>query len=397
MFKGLGVLTFTDLFIGSNTLFLVFLLSLLGMALFASYQLHFAFRHFKMKQLISAPTMLNQLPSVSVCIPARNETHAMAQCLERVIASTYPKLEIIVLDDSSVDNTSYLIKSFAHAGVRFVEGSALPPGWLGKNYALQGLLDEASGSYVLYMDVDTLLAPDSIEQLVAYAEQEKAHMISVLPQRADGPRVSVLFSPLRYYWTLLFHRPQAPAVASGAWMIRRQVLQEQLGGFSKHQQDIQPETHFAASLNAQHAYRFLIGTPQLGVTYEKKWRSQIDTSIRLLAPLVGVSPLRVIGVSLGLLMQLIPLVLVMSAGFVGWTRLPLLGIGSLIVYMMIYGSYLHHVWRHGWILGAMLWPVIIVQEGIVLIMSFIHYARRTVTWKGRPILARSTTSPTIQH
>ncbi|HEY5695544.1 MAG TPA: glycosyltransferase, partial [Candidatus Saccharimonadales bacterium] len=46
---------------------------------------------------------ISELPTVSVCIPARNERHAMTQCLERVLASTYQKLEVIVFDDSSDD------------------------------------------------------------------------------------------------------------------------------------------------------------------------------------------------------------------------------------------------------------------------------------------------------
>ena len=79
------------------------------------------------------------LPSVTVCIPARNEDHALTDCLHKVLASDYEKLEIIVVDDNSVDNTSVLIKSFAHAGVRFVAGSELPEGWLGKNHSLQML------------------------------------------------------------------------------------------------------------------------------------------------------------------------------------------------------------------------------------------------------------------
>src|SRR5688572_18125111 len=90
------------------------------------------------------------LPSVTVCIPARNEGHALTDCLQRVVASTYERLEIIVLDDVSGDDTSALIKSFASEGVRFVKGSKLPSGWLGKNHALQGLLDEASGTFVLF-------------------------------------------------------------------------------------------------------------------------------------------------------------------------------------------------------------------------------------------------------
>ena len=44
-----------------------------------------------------------ELPSVSVCIPARNETHAMTECLERVLASDYEKLEIIAEDSDKND------------------------------------------------------------------------------------------------------------------------------------------------------------------------------------------------------------------------------------------------------------------------------------------------------
>ncbi|HRQ86947.1 MAG TPA: glycosyltransferase family 2 protein, partial [Candidatus Saccharibacteria bacterium] len=166
-------------------------------------KLGYAKRHFKMKQLITTADTLEDLPSVTVCIPARNEMHAMAECLDKIIASTYPKMEIIVLDDSSEDNTSNLIKAYAHAGVRFVSGGDLPQGWLGKNYALNVLASKASGHYVLFLDVDIRVDKGSVGQLVSYMKQEKASMISVLPRRDDGMRASVIFSSLRYFWELL--------------------------------------------------------------------------------------------------------------------------------------------------------------------------------------------------
>ena len=70
----------------------------------------------------------DELPTVSVCIPARNEMHALEQCLEYILASDYGKLEVLVLDDSSSDQTPHIIRSFAHAGVRFIPGSPLPKG-----------------------------------------------------------------------------------------------------------------------------------------------------------------------------------------------------------------------------------------------------------------------------
>ena len=345
----------------------------------------FAFKHFKIKQLLSEPSMLKDMPSVSVCIPARNETVAMTQCLERVIASRYPKLEIIVLDDSSADNTSYLIKSFAHSGVRFVEGSKLPAGWLGKNHALQGLLNEASGSLVLFMDVDTQIGPDTIEQLVSYLRQENASMISVLPMRNDGYRVSVLLSTLRYFWELIRHTRHSPAASSSAWMIDRKLLIDDLDGFKLVKNDIQPEAKIAAQLAMQNKYRFLIGTSMLGVSFEKKWESQVDTSVRLLYPLLGGN---LKGGFLGLLFLLalnLPTIFILDGFVYGWSVIQIAAFWLLCIFIAMYALYLDKVWAKAWWLGALLWPYIVAQELAILIISIVRYKRGTISWKGRPI------------
>lgn len=351
-------------------------------------KLQYAFKHFRMKELVSAPSMLDDLPSVSVCIPARNETHAMTQCLERVIASTYPKLEIIVLDDSSKDNTSVLIKSFAHAGVRFVEGSKLTGEWLGKNHALEGLLNEASGSYILFMDVDTLIEPETIGQLVAYLKEEDATMISVLPRRADGWRSSIVFAPLRYFRELVFHSHKTPAVSSNAWMIHRRTLRDKMGGFAPLKSQIQPEAKLAARLMAQDKYRFLISTPLLGVNYEKKWSSQIETSIRLLYPTLGGNLLKNLFAILILVLVSSPIfILAFSGLFEDAVYIQIFAIWQLCVFIAIYADYLSKVWHRGWWLGALLWPVIVLQEIVLVAISIVRYQMGVVTWKGRKITA----------
>jgi len=358
-----------------------------------AWKLMYVFKRFKMKRLISEPSMLRDMPSVSVCIPARNEADAMTQCLERVIASTYPKLEIIVLDDSSGDNTSHLIKAFAHSGVRFVEGSPLPEGWLGKNYALQGLLDEASGTLVLFMDVDTHIKPDTIEQLVSYIRQENATMISVLPERHDGWRASVLFSTMRYFWELMLHRRSTPAVASSAWMVHRQQFIDDCDGFNNMRLHIQPEATCASLFSKSNEYSFLIGTPLLGVTYEKKWASQVDTSIRLLYPIFGGRWYGAIP-AIGLLLLLNLPTLFIIGGFIdGWSIIQIAAAWQLSVFIAIYGLYLGTVWKKGWWFGAVLWPYIIAQELALLICSITSYLRHSVTWKGRPVAVKATSLP----
>src|SRR5690606_33485633 len=119
--------------------------------------------------------------------------------------------------------------------------------------ALQVLSNKASGHYILYMDVDTRIDAGTVGQLVSYIEQEQVDMISVLPRRNDGLRLSVLFSPLRYFWTIVLNRQVRPAVASNAWMIKRKVLQD-LGGIEPIKSLIAPETEFAALLHHEDRY-----------------------------------------------------------------------------------------------------------------------------------------------
>ena len=59
---------------------------------------------------------------------------------------------MIVVDDRSSDGTAALARSL---GARVVEGAELPPGWVGKPWALQQGLEAARGDVVVSLDADT--------------------------------------------------------------------------------------------------------------------------------------------------------------------------------------------------------------------------------------------------
>ncbi len=323
------------------------------------------------------------VPSVSVCIPARNEAHALADCLERVLASDYQKLEVLVLDDNSKDETSNLIKSFAHAGVRFIAGRALPDGWIGKNHALEQLAGEASGDVIVFIDVDTKIGVQTISQLIS-AMSPEIQMISVVPRRGDIARMSVLFGHLRYFWELIL--PGTPS-SSALWAIRRDVLASKLDGFSRLQSHAQPEREFAEMFDSMKAYACAISTPELGVYYEKRWKSQRETSERLLWPLLT-SRLSSGIIAFGCLLAWTASISLIFAASIGahviW--------GVLSTWAFGYGAYavyLRMVWVHGWLFGALLWPIIVVQEVVFLLMSMYKHLTKTVTWKGRSITGAS--------
>lgn len=317
-----------------------------------------------------------KLPTVSVCIPARNETHAMTQCLERVVASEYPKLEIIVLDDGSHDDTSMLIKSFAFAGVRFVEGKPLPDGWLGKNYAQSILAHEASGKYIFYMDVDTLIERHTITRLIGYVQKKRAKMVAVVPLRNERWETSTLMTTMRHFWTLARFTPNHPRATSNAWLVERELMLDQLKNDTSLPASMLMETTIARKLANVRKYRLVMGNSWLGIRYEKKWSSQVETSIRLLYPQCDAYILQVLWLIMLLGVTLLPYILLW---FQPWA-LVLIAAQYAIGYY-----YLSHIWIRYRLIGALLVPVTIAQEIILLVMSTYQYKFGTVTWKGRPI------------
>ena len=339
-------------------------------------------------------TSSDQLPSVSVCIPARNETHAMSECLESVLASDYPKLEAIVLDDHSSDNTSHIIRAFAHAGVRFVEGDELPDDWLGKNFSLQTLANEASGKIILFMDVDTRLERGSIRLMVEDMLFENRKMLSVIPQRNDTYRASSWLSTLRYFWELVLNSRTIPGVSSAAWMIDRHVLIDELGGFGEWRDEVQPESHIAAELTKTDEYQLVVSTPALGVNFEKKWASQIETSRRLLLPRFGNSVTSVLlGASLSCTVIMTQIIIIVAILERSWI---MLGVEALLggMAVIVFAQYYRMTLRSRWPLALFLSPYIVWQELYLLLSSVVGYKRGTITWKGR-VVKRPTRKRTL--
>lgn len=329
------------------------------------------------------------LPSVSVCIAARNEVHALAQCLDYVLTSGYEKLEILVLDDSSNDETSRIIQSYAHAGVRFIPGKDLPSGWLGKNHAYQTLAEEASGDYILYLDVDTLLAQSAIQQLVQQIVANDKDMLSVLPRREDALRASAIFSTLRYVWELVLATRSNPPSASALWLIRRDTLLQMERGLSDYGMSVRPERHLAKQLQYNKKYYHIVGTKKLGVRYEKHWHSHLATAERLYYPMFGH---RYVSIVLGLITMFSvaapPIIFIVSL----LNHKPVaatVALSALVVDYVWFGIFTGRTMAsRGWIARMIVWPYIALQELALYLDSCTRYATGTVRWKGRAIHAQ---------
>lgn len=150
----------------------------------------------------SAPT--SQTESVSILIPARNEVKNIGLTLERLAELDYPQLEVIVLDDSSTDDTLAIASSYAERDNRFqvMQGRKLPETWLGKNWACHQLAQRASGDYLLFIDADVTLKKGAIRGGLAEMKAHQLSLLSIFPDQLMQSQGEKLVVPVMHYLLL---------------------------------------------------------------------------------------------------------------------------------------------------------------------------------------------------
>lgn len=111
-------------------------------------------------------------PLVSVLIPTYNETHFFKQALESAINQTYKKIEIIIGDDSTNVEVKTLVEKYLdkYNNIIFINNNG-PLGEKGKNN-MENLFKLSNGEYISYLMHDDLYAPDRIEKMMRYFQDD---------------------------------------------------------------------------------------------------------------------------------------------------------------------------------------------------------------------------------
>ncbi len=334
------------------------------------------------------PLSDKELPTVTLAIAARNENDVLRQCLESALASDYPKLEIIVLDDCSQDHTADIIKSFAHDGVRFVQGIEPNKTWLAKNAAYQTLLEEASGEVIVYMGVDVRLHQTSLRKLVEVFTAKNVTMLSVLPKRTHSGILAAFIQPMRYWWELALpkwvikHEP----VLSTSWVASRQALLD-AGGFKAVTRAIVPEEILSTRFGKEQAYAFVRTNDDLNITTHKDFRSQWLTAVRTRYPEAHRRPefaaLRVLIMLYFLVTPFILLPLILAAdGSVAVIVMTALSIVMLVGSNLAVALVTNPV--AAW-LAPVNFPIVVLIDFVALHISMYRYEFGEVIWKGRNV------------
>ena len=326
-------------------------------------------------------------PTLTVCIPARNETTDLSSILETLLKSDYPKLEVVVYDDCSQEVTAQVVRDFAHRGIRFIGAKTLMPNWLAKNQAYDRLTREASGDLILFCGVDARFEPHSLRRLVSAYAAHDAKMLSILPKRTDTHPAGMIIQSIRYWWELALPRwlLNQPPVLSTCWLVEKKAISK-FGGFAAVAKSVRAENYFARKLHDTGHYNFYRSANWLGISSVKSRSSQLQTALRTRYPQLRQRIETVALLSLAEAVLLVAPLGVIIAGFFinlgsswifAWISLFILTVAQCLI--------LAAANRATWWQGFITYPLVVCTDIFLAHYSMIKYEFSSVIWKGRNI------------
>jgi len=121
---------------------------------------------------------------VSIIVAARNEEEKVEAALLSLLSQDYPDFEIVVVNDRSTDRTAAILDRLGrdHPGLHVIHLRELPPGWLGKNYALYAGSEQAQGELLLFTDADVVMEPTTLSRAVAQLQDRELDHLTLAPQ-----------------------------------------------------------------------------------------------------------------------------------------------------------------------------------------------------------------------
>lgn len=150
------------------------------------------------------PTDGSEQPLVSVLLPAFNEGAVIQDSLRSLMALRYSHLEIIVIDDGSQDDTAARARQAAKKSnlpIRVIAQANR-----GKAGALNTGFIHASGAYVLVVDADSRVEPDSLQYGLRHFADQQVGAVGGFVGVANRQKLLCKFQTLEYLQSLNFVR-----------------------------------------------------------------------------------------------------------------------------------------------------------------------------------------------
>jgi glycosyltransferase involved in cell wall biosynthesis len=203
---------------------------------------------------------------VSVIVPARNEETYIKRCLLSLLSQRYHSFEIIMIDDSSTDNTASVAKTIKDARFRLIQLKKTPAGWSGKSWASHVGYLASNGQILLFTDADSCYYNKyTIANTIALMLKEQVNVVTGSPliELRDfySKLVMPLFNLFSVFRTLSSvvqgDQDKSRSLIGGFFLISKSVL-DKVGGFSCVRTSIQEDSDLGEQImNAGYSIKLI--------------------------------------------------------------------------------------------------------------------------------------------
>jgi glycosyltransferase involved in cell wall biosynthesis len=209
---------------------------------------------------ILRPNLTSEITEfVSVIVPLRNEAENISGLVSSLLSqNSLTNVEYLFLNDNSEDNSFELLTSALsdHTNAKIIQGSSMPPGWIGKTWALEQLLEQSRGEIIVSIDADVRLTPDAISESITLMKSRRLDFLSPYPRQITHTLGERLIQPLlQWSWmsTLLLGIAEkasfsSMAVANGQFFIVRKKALLLVGGYESVKADVLDDVFLARRL-----------------------------------------------------------------------------------------------------------------------------------------------------
>ena len=136
-------------------------------------------------------------PTISVIIPAYNSEKCIERCLNSVFSQTYDNLNVIVINDGSIDNTGAILQKLKNKYDKLI---VIEQKNGGVSKARNVGIDAATSEYIAFIDADDTIDNDCFEKLISVSQEKKADIVVCGCKNIDTNTGKVLFndSPVKH-------------------------------------------------------------------------------------------------------------------------------------------------------------------------------------------------------
>ncbi len=174
-------------------------------------------------------------PLVSICIPCYNAAPWLGAALDSILAQSYGNIELIAVNDGSIDATADILASYEKKCARVIQQHNR-----GQSAAANVALAASRGEYVKFFDADDLLSHDAVALQVAALEQRPRHLACGIWGRFLTTPNEAQFTPHPGWhtsdnpieWLCETWRDTEPMYQCGLWLIPRCLL-DTAGGWDE--------------------------------------------------------------------------------------------------------------------------------------------------------------------